>query len=233
MKYLNILIIEDETPLAEMHAEFIKRHSACRQVWLAGNLEQGRMMIANFKPDLIVLDNYLPDGKGIELLQELSAAKYQGQIIFITAASDIETVADAIRYGVFDYLIKPVSYDRLEQTLERLSHLHRVQRQAEDVSQWQVDEMFNTFARIQAKPSMPIGIDEITLKVVQDAFIDSGEEIGYTAEDIAKKLGLSRTTARRYLEFCTKESFLKAEIIYGKVGRPQRIYRLSPQRKEN
>lgn len=127
MKYLNILVIEDETPLAEMHAEFIKRHSLCRQIWLAGNLEQGRMMIANFKPDLIVLDNYLPDGRGIELLQELSAAKYQGQIIFITAASDIETVADAIRYGVFDYLLKPVSYDRLEQTLERLSHLHRVQ----------------------------------------------------------------------------------------------------------
>lgn len=55
--------------------------------------------------------------------------------------------------------------------------------------------MFNTFARIQTKPTMPIGIDEITLKVVQEAFIDSEEEAGYTAEDIAKKLGLSRTTA--------------------------------------
>lgn len=226
MKYLNILIIEDETPLAEMHAEFIKRHSACRQVWLAGNLEQGRMMINAFKPDLIVLDNYLPDGRGIELLQELSSNKYQGEVIFITAASDIDTVSEAIRCGVFDYLIKPVAYERLEQTLERLSYLHRMRKQNEDVSQWQVDEMFNTFARIQAKPSMPIGIDEITLKVVQEAFIDL--ETSYTAEDIAIKLGLSRTTARRYLEFCTKEHFLLAEIIYGKVGRPQRIYRRQP-----
>lgn len=227
MKYLKILIIEDETPLAEMHAEFIKRHSTCQQVWLAGNLEQGRMMINNFKPDLIILDNYLPDGKGIELLQELSMSKHQGEIIFITAASDIDTVSEAIRYGVFDYLLKPVSYDRLEQTLERLSHLHKVQKQTEEVSQWQVDEMFNTFARIQTKPTMPIGIDEITLKVVQDAF--NNNDAGYTAEDIAKKLGLSRTTARRYLEFCTKENFLQAEIIYGKVGRPQRIYRLMAQ----
>lgn len=226
MKYLNILIIEDETPLAEMHAEFIKRHSACRQVWLAGNLEQGRMMINSFKPDLIILDNYLPDGRGIELLQELSAKKYQGEIIFITAASDIDTVSEAIRCGVFDYLLKPVAYERLEQTLERLNYLHRVRKQTEDVSQWQVDEMFNTFARIQAKPSMPIGIDEITLKVVQEAFNDL--DTSYTAEDIAKKLGLSRTTARRYLEFCTKERFLLAEIIYGKVGRPQRIYRRQP-----
>jgi two-component system response regulator CitB len=38
-------------------------------------------------------------------------------------------------------------------------------------------------------------------------------------------MGLSRTTARRYLEFCTAAQQLRAEIIYGKVGRPQRIYR--------
>lgn len=79
MKYLNILVIEDETPLAEMHAEFIKRHSLCRQIWLAGNLEQGRMMIANFKPDLIVLDNYLPDGR-IELLQSFPPQSIKGRL---------------------------------------------------------------------------------------------------------------------------------------------------------
>ncbi|STD49724.1 Destabilizer of plasmid inheritance [Edwardsiella tarda] len=64
MNKINILIVEDETPLAEMHAEFIRNHPGCGQLWLAGNLAQARAMIKSFHPDLILLDNYLPDGVG-------------------------------------------------------------------------------------------------------------------------------------------------------------------------
>lgn len=69
---LTLLIVEDETLLAEMHAEYIRHIPGFSQIWLAGNLEQARMMIARFKPGLILLDNYLPDGKGITLLHELT-----------------------------------------------------------------------------------------------------------------------------------------------------------------
>lgn len=61
MEWLNILIVEDETPLAEMHAEFIRQNGGCRQIWLAGTA-QARAMTERFKPDLILLDNFLPDG---------------------------------------------------------------------------------------------------------------------------------------------------------------------------
>ena len=110
MEWLNILIVEDETPLAEMHAEFIRQNGGCRQIWLAGTLAQARTMVERFKPDLILLDNFLPDGQGIELLRELTLSGYAGGIVFITAASDMDTVAEALRYGVFDYLIKPISH---------------------------------------------------------------------------------------------------------------------------
>lgn len=68
---LTLLIVEDETLLAEMHAEYIRHIPGFSQIWLAGNLAQARMMIERFKPGLILLDNYLPDGKGITLLHEL------------------------------------------------------------------------------------------------------------------------------------------------------------------
>ncbi len=84
MEWLNILIVEDETPLAEMHAEFIKQNGGCRQIWLAGTLAQARTMTERFKPDLILLDNFLPDGQGIELLRELTLQGYGGGIVFIT-----------------------------------------------------------------------------------------------------------------------------------------------------
>lgn len=73
---LTLLIVEDETPLAEMHAEYIRHIPGFSQILLAGNLAQARMMIERFKPGLILLDNYLPDGRGINLLHELVQAHY-------------------------------------------------------------------------------------------------------------------------------------------------------------
>ena len=116
---LTLLIVEDETPLAEMHAEYIRHIPGFSQILLAGNLVQARMMIERFKPGLILLDNYLPDGRGINLLHELVQAHYPGDVVFTTAASDMETVSEAVRCGVFDYLIKPIAYERLGQTLTR------------------------------------------------------------------------------------------------------------------
>ena len=116
---LTLLIVEDETPLAEMHAEYIRHIPGFSQILLAGNLAQARMMIERFKPGLILLDNYLPDGRGINLLHELVQAHYPGDVVFTTAASDMETVSEAVRCGVFDCLIKPIAYERLGQTLTR------------------------------------------------------------------------------------------------------------------
>ncbi len=223
MECLNILVVEDETPLAEMHAEFIKQSSHCHEVWLAGNLQQARSMVARFHPDLILLDNYLPDGRGLQLLRELTLQGFSGGIIFVTAASDSETVAEAIRYGFFDYLIKPVAYERLEQSLARYNRRHQVLQDGTKVNQRQIDEMYNTYARGEQKVTLPLGIDQMTLDKIQTLFSDNADE--YTAENVAQLLGLSRTTARRYLEFCATNQALQAEIIYGKVGRPQRIYR--------
>ncbi len=121
---LTLLIVEDETPLAEMHAEYIRHIPGFSQILLAGNLAQARMMIERFKPGLILLDNYLPDGRGINLLHELVQAHYPGDVVFTTAASDMETVSEAVRCGVFDYLIKPIAYERLGQTLTRFASVN-------------------------------------------------------------------------------------------------------------
>ena len=220
---ITILIVEDETPLAEMHAEFIRHFQGCGQVWLAGNLAQARMMIERFKPDLILLDNYLPDGKGITLLHELTQARFPGGVVFTTAASDMDTVSDAVRCGVFDYLVKPIAYERLGQTLERYHVRKRMLANSDSASQRQIDDMFNAYARGKQKEELPVGIDALTLDKVQKLFADP--DARHTAETVAQELKLSRTTARRYLEFCAGRHLIMAEIVYGKVGRPQRTYR--------
>lgn len=223
MVKIKILIVEDELLLAEMHAEYIKAYPACDKVWLAGNLAEARKMIEYMKPDLILLDNYLPDGKGIDLVHELLQERNSADIVFTTAASDMETVTEAIRLGVFDYLVKPVAYERLGQTLDRYIQRKSVLHGTNKTNQSQIDDMFNTYARGESKEELPTGIDALTLDKVLTLFAASDAE--YTAETIAETIKLSRTTARRYLEYCLAQHKIEAEIEYGKVGRPQRIYR--------
>ncbi|HHR5881509.1 TPA: two-component response regulator DpiA [Providencia alcalifaciens] len=223
MAKIKILIVEDELLLAEMHAEYIKAYPACDKVWLAGNLAEARKMIEYMKPDLILLDNYLPDGKGIDLVHELLQERNSADIVFTTAASDMDTVSEAIRLGVFDYLVKPIAYERLGQTLDRYIQRKAVLQGANKTNQSQIDDMFNTYARGESKEELPTGIDAITLDKVLALFAVPDAE--YTAETIAETIKLSRTTARRYLEYCLAQRKIEAEIEYGKVGRPQRIYR--------
>lgn len=215
--------MEDELLLAEMHSEYIKAYPACEKVWLAGNLAEARKMIEYMKPDLILLDNYLPDGKGIDLVHELIQERNNADIVFTTAASDMDTVSEAIRLGVFDYLVKPIAYERLGQTLDRYIQRKSVLQTSTKTNQSKIDDMFNTYARGESKEELPTGIDIITLEKVLALFTEPNAE--YTAESIAETIKLSRTTARRYLEYCLAKDKIEAEIEYGKVGRPQRIYR--------
>ncbi|EJD6377556.1 MULTISPECIES: two-component response regulator DpiA [Providencia] len=220
---IKILIVEDELLLAEMHSEYIKAYPACEKVWLAGNLAEARKMIEYMKPDLILLDNYLPDGKGIDLVHELIQERNNADIVFTTAASDMDTVSEAIRLGVFDYLVKPIAYERLGQTLDRYIQRKSVVQDNSKTNQSKIDDMFNTYARGESKEELPTGIDIITLEKILALFTEP--DVQYTAESIAETIKLSRTTARRYLEYCLAKDKIEAEIEYGKVGRPQRIYR--------
>jgi len=223
MHDIDVLIVEDEARLAEIHAEFIRKNLRFRAVNIAPTLADARKMIQALKPHLLLLDNFLPDGKGIELFEDRAFSDTPMRAIFITAASDMDTCSKAIRHGAFDYIIKPVSYERLQMSLERYVRFFDTQQANQQVNQHHVDEMFN----LQAKDFNPArhtkGIEELTLQRIKDAFIDEGS--CHTAESVALKVGLSKTTARRYLEFCVETRYLRAEISYGRVGRPERIYR--------
>jgi len=223
LQTIDVLIVEDESRLAEIHAEFIRNHFQFRAVGIASSLEEARRMMQTLKPRLVLLDNYLPDGRGIELMEDIVSFNYNCRVIFITAASDMETCAKAIRFGTFDYIIKPVSYDRLRRSLERFVRVLNAQQASDHVNQHRVDEMFNLHSKNFQYERHSKGIEELTLKRIMDIF--SGEGKTHTADSVAKEIGTSKTTARRYLEYCVETRFLLVEISYGKIGRPERIYK--------
>ncbi|MCX8641430.1 MULTISPECIES: response regulator [unclassified Gilliamella] len=221
---IKVLIVEDEPILAELNADFIQRDTKVKVVGIASNLEEAKKMVEKLKPTLILLDNYLPDGKGIELFEYIINNNLNCYVIFITAASDMDTCSKAIRYGAFDYLIKPVSYQRLKHSLARFELFLYRQSLQKHVNQRRIDELFN----LQTKDFVDInrhskGIEEITLQKVKDLFMHT--DTPQTVDEIVEKAKISKTTARRYLEYCVQTKVLTVELNHGKIGRPERLYK--------
>ena len=222
MDSITTLIIEDEPMLAEILVDTIKQSPQFQVIGVADKVESAKKQIRLYQPELILLDNFLPDGKGIDLIRHTINTQYAGRIIFLTADNHMDTISEALRLGVFDYLIKPVHYQRLQHTLERFSRYRGSLRSSEQANQTHVDALFNIQAKEQiAEPASGLrGIDEN--RVLQ---IFTDPQTVHTADSLARILGSSKTTARRYLEQGVKNEQLEAEISYGKVGRPERIYR--------
>lgn len=220
---IKVLIVEDERELARLHGELINQHPRLRLVGTAPSLAQAYSMLKEHQPQLILLDNYLPDGKGITLISNPQFDCANCGVIFITAASDMDTCSQAIRNGAFDYILKPISWKRLSQSLERFVQFYQQQRVWKIVDQQNVDLLYQLQAKNYRQDGSK-GIEEHTLQLVQKLF-NARREHCFSVDDVVSETGLSKTTSRRYLEHCVATGFLTVEMLYGKIGHPRRLYR--------
>jgi len=230
MTTLRVLIIEDDERIAELHRRFVEKVNGFEVVGMALNLTEAREMAELLLPDLLLLDLYLPDGNGMDLLRELRGQGQRVDVVLITAAKEVSSVQQALQAGAFDYLVKPVMFPRFAESLQ---HFQRQRQQLDGVDQLnqaEIDKLRQGHAGQGASDnsSVPKGIDLLTLGKVQQVFqVDAG----LSAEEVASTIGASRSTARRYLEYLITTGELRADIVYGSVGRPERRYFL-PNHKE-
>ena len=106
-----ILVVDDDELIRELLADSVTRHG--HEVRVAGSLAQARHVLRTEGPDLVYLDVRLPDGSGIEALEELRAAPSSPEIIIITGQGDPDGADLALRCGAWDYIEKPSSVDRM------------------------------------------------------------------------------------------------------------------------
>ncbi|GAB4354512.1 MAG: response regulator [Gammaproteobacteria bacterium] len=223
---IRLVIAEDDAQIAEIQRRFIERLDAFEVVGIAHTLDEARDLIDVLEPELLLLDVYFPTGTGLDLLHELRAAKKRTDVILITAAKEVATLQEALRGGVFDYILKPLVFDRMHETL--LGYLrHREKLRALDtLEQTDVDVLLprtsvSTKSRIHEH--LPKGIDALTLDKVRETLART--DTSFSAEEMGEKIGASRTTARRYLEYLVSCGEVNADVAYGSVGRPERRYR--------
>lgn len=223
-KPLDVVIVEDEPHLADLHREYIEQNFHLRVVGIAATLAQARALIAEHQPRLLLLDNYLPDGQGVTLIDDPLLKRFECSVIFITAASDMQTCSHAMRSGAFDYLLKPVFFHRLRASLERFMLLVQTLRQMKNVDQQALDKLFNLPASDAPAAPSTKGIESITLELVK-GFFNAAPHSSWSVEQVVENIGISKTTGRRYLEYCVEIGFIGVEMQYGNIGHPRRLYR--------
>lgn len=222
---IRLLIAEDDRQIAEIQRRFIQRLKQVELCGIAHTLADAREQAMVLKPDLILLDVYFPDGNGLDLLRELRASNSSSDVILITAAKEVDTLRTALRGGVFDYILKPLVFERLEEAIQRFcAHAERLSA-LKHVAQDEVDALLPRNTGDSSNDNqhrLPKGIDVITLDRIREVIADGNP---WSAEEVGSAMGASRTTARRYLEYMTGTGTLAAEVNYGSIGRPERRYR--------
>lgn len=227
---IEVLIVEDDQRIAEIHRRFTEKVEGFKVIATATTGEQAKEWLEVVQPQLVLLDVYLPDMKGTELVNFVRQNFQDIDIIMITAAAEVEVVRRALRGGVFDYIVKPLTFERfkisLEQYRDQVLHFKR----NNELSVEMIEKLWNGNRQSDHREGMeegaPKGIDPLTLEKVLKCIGQIGEH-GMTADTLSREVGVSRSTARRYLEYLISQKKIFAELIYGSVGRPERRYFLS------
>ncbi|USD66479.1 response regulator [Vibrio sp. SCSIO 43136] len=218
-----VMIVEDDMALAEVHRRYLEQIGGYDVVGLATSEQEALMQLDVIQPELVLLDVYLPDGNGLNILREIRQLQQPSDIILITAARDVDTLQEAMRGGVVDYLLKPVMFPRLEAALTKFQQQRNKLDMASGLDQSLVDTMMQTSADKQPQSiRLPKGIDAVTLDKIRALFNNNTK---LTADEAGTNIGASRTTARRYLEYLITSGELEADVLYGSVGRPERTYK--------
>ncbi|MEM7210244.1 MAG: response regulator [Pseudomonadota bacterium] len=225
---IRVIIAEDDPQIAEIQQRFLQRIEGVDLVGVAHSLIEAQDLIDVFKPELLLLDIQFPGGTGLELLRDLRAANSSTDVILITAASEVSTFREALRGGAFDYILKPLVFDRLKESIDKYIEHHQKLRDMESLQQRDVDDLLprggaDAHSNQEADGArLPKGVDALTLNKIRELFTHDVSVLN--AEQTGDAIGASRTTARRYLEYLVSNGELNAEVSYGTVGRPERRY---------
>jgi response regulator of citrate/malate metabolism len=224
-----VIVVDDDFMIAKLHGKYVDQQEGYELIGIAHNYEQTLSRIREYPPDLIILDVYLPDRSGIEVLRTIRSEKIPCDVILITAAKEIDIIEEAFRLGIFDYLIKPFDLDLLKDTLIKYN-LFKTHLQSHLQSPVQPNQEFveglKKFraAKPLAVQHMQKGIDNRTLERIKQCLMKDREHRG--AEQIAHLAGVSRSTARAYLDYLIEQGVAEESLQYGTIGRPQRLFRM-------
>jgi response regulator of citrate/malate metabolism len=227
---LRVLVVDDDFMVAKIHRKFVEQVDGFEVVGEARSGSSALDAVEELGPDLVLLDIYLPDMSGLEVLRSLRGSGNQVDVLVVTAARDVDTVQEALRGGVVHYLIKPFTAEAMRERLLHFASTHRsvkaVRRVGGEVGQDEVDQLFRSARRSGTRDTLPKGLTAQTLELVVTALRGRAAENGsLSAAECAEEVGLARVSVRRYLEHLVGAGLADVSLKSGSPAPPARRYR--------
>jgi response regulator of citrate/malate metabolism len=220
---IRTLVVDDDFMAVSVHRQFVERIPGFEVVGDATTGSDARALVERLRPDLLLLDIYLPDENGIDLMRKLRASGSPSvDVIAITSAKDVDVLRDAMHLGVVHYIVKPFTFVTFRERLETYAEARRQLADMGQAEQRDIDRLYGLL-RTSSEASLPKGISPPTLTLVASLLKDA--ETALSTAELASRAGISQGVARRYLRFLADSGAIDFTLRYGAAGRPEHLYR--------
>ena len=208
----------------EVNKQFVQRVADFQVIGEASTGLEGLTLVRTLRPKLVLLDIFLPDMDGLQVLKQIRQLELPTDVVMLTAARDAGRIQGGFRYGVVDYLIKPFRFERFQEALEKVKLQQPRMAGAALLNQEDLDRLrAGTGGPAEPEVTLPKGLNEMTLAQIA-AYLKQRTQ-AESAEEVAEGTGLARVTVRRYLEYLVRCGEVELQVQYGSVGRPVNRYR--------
>ncbi|MCQ2046665.1 two-component response regulator [Stutzerimonas stutzeri] len=224
---MRVLIVEDDPMVMRLNVDYLARLEGVELVGQCESVPAALELLEREAVDLLLLDVYLRNRSGLEVLRHLRAQDRNTDAVLITAASEIETVRAAQRLGARDYLVKPFSFERFRDAVEACRRAREaLSRLPDQLGQGDIDRLFSQAPAtdLRRPGDLPKGLTPASLAQVAQAILALDED-GFTSETLLPATGMSRVSVRKYLKHLSDAQLLEESFHYGQIGRPSFRYR--------
>ena len=214
---ITVLIVDDDFRVAQVHARLVGQIDGMEVVGTAQTAADALRLDADLQPELILLDQYLPDRPGVEVISAVEA-----DVFMVTADNSAQSVRAAFAAGALNYLVKPFSAEQLSARLRAYSRYRSLLADTTaELTQNAIDRAMNALHEAD-RPPTPKGQSPVTARLIADALQRTAGPA--SAADLALELGIARATAQRYLAALADEGRARMTLRYGSTGRPEHQY---------
>lgn len=220
---IRVLIVEDDPMVAEFNRRYLTQIKGFVLTAMVRSAAEALLVLEKQEVDLILLDIFMPQMTGLDFLSQIRTVDTNVDVIIVSAACDSYSIQKALRCGAVDYLIKPFEFERFNAALSAYRDRAMFMRECNSIQQTELDQ--KVLLKDQSLLNeLPKGLGRNTLKMIWE-YIQAGADNAFTTEELAKRVGISRVSMRKYLTFLTQLDILRMEVTFGSVGRPVYTYR--------
>lgn len=223
---IRVIIVEDDPMVSQLNAQYLSQFP---QLQVEAEFSNGRDALEYLKNNeiqLAVVDVYMPMLNGLELLRSIRSSGIQTGVIMITAATEMSVVEEALRLGIEDYIIKPFSFSRLQEAVQKYLGRMSLVKSNKRADQAVVDKLLSSdFSKEDRSRDLRKGLNGKTLQSIEKLLREERDQ-AHTCESISQSSGLSKVTVRNYLNYLIETGQLESSIDYGTGGRPRVLYKM-------